>query len=96
MKAYHIAKAQNPSDLPDWLFDKRERQITNARPQSDDSVGDHFQASQTNFRADTTSGEGLALKPASHEPTPSQSRLRGTDRLKAMREARRVTGERDS
>ena len=28
MKAYHIAKAQSPADLPEWLFDERERGVT--------------------------------------------------------------------
>ncbi|KAI0362010.1 hypothetical protein OH77DRAFT_1389509 [Trametes cingulata] len=27
MKAYHIEKARDPSDLPDWLFDERERGV---------------------------------------------------------------------
>ncbi|KAI0670458.1 hypothetical protein C8Q78DRAFT_975489 [Trametes maxima] len=27
MKAYHIEKAHNPSDLPEWLFDERERGV---------------------------------------------------------------------
>ncbi|KAI9445773.1 hypothetical protein F5148DRAFT_971335, partial [Russula earlei] len=25
LKAYHIEKARNPADLPEWLFDERER-----------------------------------------------------------------------
>ncbi|TBU32415.1 hypothetical protein BD309DRAFT_5034 [Dichomitus squalens] len=27
MKAYHIEKARDPADLPDWLFDERERGV---------------------------------------------------------------------
>ncbi|KAI8998706.1 hypothetical protein BD414DRAFT_130807 [Trametes punicea] len=27
MKAYHIEKARNPADLPEWLFDERERGV---------------------------------------------------------------------
>ncbi|KAI0336454.1 hypothetical protein GY45DRAFT_1238323 [Cubamyces sp. BRFM 1775] len=27
MKAYHISKARDPSDLPEWLFDERERGV---------------------------------------------------------------------
>ncbi|KAI0831226.1 hypothetical protein BC628DRAFT_1336361 [Trametes gibbosa] len=27
MKEYHIAQARNPSDLPEWLFDERERGV---------------------------------------------------------------------
>ncbi|RDX56854.1 hypothetical protein OH76DRAFT_1395994 [Lentinus brumalis] len=27
MKAYHIDKARDPADLPDWLFDERERGV---------------------------------------------------------------------
>ena len=28
MKAYHIAQARNPADLPEWLFDEKERGLT--------------------------------------------------------------------
>lgn len=31
MKAYHIEKARDPRDLPDWLFDERERGVRSAR-----------------------------------------------------------------
>ncbi|KAI0781015.1 hypothetical protein BD413DRAFT_18045 [Trametes elegans] len=32
MKAYHIEKARDPADLPDWLFDERERGVRTHQP----------------------------------------------------------------
>lgn len=35
MKAYHIAQASKPSDLPEWLFDEKERGVTSRLPAED-------------------------------------------------------------
>jgi hypothetical protein len=37
MKAYHLEKARDPTDLPTWLFDEHERRPPPSRPQ----VGTH-------------------------------------------------------
>ena len=39
MKAYHIAKAQSPADLPVWLFDERDRGVTSRTRVKEDMVG---------------------------------------------------------
>jgi hypothetical protein len=35
MKAYHLEKAQRPSDLPDWLFPESERRAPRGEPDED-------------------------------------------------------------
>ncbi|KAF9451068.1 hypothetical protein P691DRAFT_808910 [Macrolepiota fuliginosa MF-IS2] len=87
MKAYHIAKAQDPSDLPEWLFDERERRVANIRTQPDDAVND---------QAPPPSNESQISASTPHRSTPSRPRLRGADRLKAVRDAKRSAGEQDS
>lgn len=98
MKAYHIAKAQDASDLPGWLFDEGERWAANIRAQPNNIIDDQTQASppQNSIRSNTAPGERWTSSSAPHESTPSQSRLRGTDRLKAMRDTRRGAGEQTS
>jgi len=85
MKAYHITRAQSPSELPDWLFDERERQVANRSSGSDDSLV-RSQLPLQNERKQTASSE--QLKSSLVEQVPTQSQLRGTDRLKAMRETK--------
>ncbi|OSD01590.1 hypothetical protein PYCCODRAFT_1445587 [Trametes coccinea BRFM310] len=38
MKAYHIEKARNPAELPDWLFDERERGVRSYQTPAKPSV----------------------------------------------------------
>lgn len=40
MKAYHIAQASKPSDLPEWLFDEKERGLTARVPAKDGNEDD--------------------------------------------------------
>jgi hypothetical protein len=43
MKAYHLEKAKDPSELPHWLFNERERGVkssTRGRSDNDDTRGD--------------------------------------------------------
>jgi len=94
MKAYHITQAQSPSDLPDWLFDERERRVANRPSDSDDSLV-RSQLLQNN-RKRTVSSKQLTSALVSTEPVPTQSQLRGTDRLKAMRETKQRIKERDA
>ncbi len=96
MKAYHIAKAQGPSDLPDWLFDERERQVANVQAQPEDIPDDQNQT--TKLLENDTTPAPRAQKVATSTPfnsVSSQPRLRGTDRLKAMRDAKRDGAERN-
>lgn len=91
MKVYHIAKARKPSDLPEWLFDERERQVVGEQAQPDDVLDDQTQASKSPEDGQLSgSNNGRTLDPVS-----SQARLRGADRLKAMRDAKREAAERN-
>ncbi|KXN82078.1 hypothetical protein AN958_03236 [Leucoagaricus sp. SymC.cos] len=98
MKAYHIAKARDPSDLPVWLFDERERRAGDATARPDELTDRGVQDPPPQHSISSTSrhGERWASASASPPSIPLQSRLRGTDRLKAMREAKREIGEHDS
>ncbi|KAF5358227.1 hypothetical protein D9756_001608 [Leucocoprinus leucothites] len=97
MKAYHIAQARSPSDLPDWLFDDRERRAVIVSPEPDEIRENGTQVSrppQNNTKQDFAIGERLISTSVISESTSAQSQLRGADRLKAMREAKRRIGER--
>lgn len=101
MKAYHIAHAQSPSDLPDWLFDERERRVPSRSSKSDDSSA---QSQQNNIRQSAASSEQLTSASGEQQTSGSvstksvstRSQLRGTDRLKAMRETKQRIQERDA
>lgn len=89
MKAYHIAKARKPSDLPEWLFDERERQVVGEQTQPDDDQ------SQPSKSPEDGKLSGSNLNGRTLDPVSSQARLRGADRLKAMRDAKREAAERN-
>ncbi|KAF7294970.1 hypothetical protein MIND_01035100 [Mycena indigotica] len=103
MKAYHIEKARDPSDLPGWLFDEKERRRpapassrsssrhdevgeddrrpTRAEPLSSRGLRDIAAASSKTYDRSTRAGRSYA------DDTPQPSRA--TDRLKALRDAKR-------
>lgn len=100
MKAYHLAKAHHPSDLPDWLFDERER-----KP----SLSSRFAESPRGAVSDAQPPRPSALRhiyddAASHAPQTSHSQTashvlaspektgpsKAADRLKALRDAKRA------
>jgi len=103
MKAYHLEKAQDPSDLPPWLFDETERRRPAAEPTRSRRHVDERPMSQVEA-APTTRGlrdiYDAAASKSSHafdrsvrgarsyaddSPQPSKA----TDRLKALRDAKR-------
>ncbi|KAF7322942.1 hypothetical protein HMN09_00073700 [Mycena chlorophos] len=118
MKAYHIEKARDPSDLPAWLFDERERRRPAPEPTrssrrrndyDDDDADDDDRDSRRRPRAEPPQSRGLrdiydsaaasttttsnaydrstrgARSYADDAPQPSKA----TDRLKALRDAKR-------
>ena len=72
MKAYHLAKASHLSDLPDWLFDERERIP---------SLSSRFAESPRGVVADVpppgTSFPRIYNEAASHAPQHSRRALHG-------------------
>ncbi|KAJ6596848.1 hypothetical protein DFH09DRAFT_102929 [Mycena vulgaris] len=109
MKAYHLEKARDPTDLPAWLFDEKERrrptpaaEPSRSRRRDDDD----YEAEKT--RAEPPPSRGLRdiyeAAASSSSSTPSARSTRGarsyaddspapskaTDRLKAIRDAKRT------
>lgn len=84
MKAYHLGKARDPTDLPIWLFDERERRHPinlKSLHQDTDTAIDIINPGQRSLRS---VNDSLSSTMASGN-TPSKA----TQRLRAMREAKR-------
>ncbi|KAL5533302.1 hypothetical protein ACEPAF_5078 [Sanghuangporus sanghuang] len=111
LKAYHISKARDQSDLPDWLFDEHERGVGNrtqhsARYEERSEYDDTGAVMRTRGRGFRDIYDGVAASPAS-ETRGARGRVdesrssafasggsdrpttRATDRLKAIRDAKR-------
>lgn len=112
MKAYHVEKARDPSDLPAWLFDEKERRrpapepSRSSRRDRDDDYDDNETVEKT--RGEPPPSRGLRdiyeAAASSSSSTPSARSTRGarsyaddspqpsraTDRLKALRDAKRT------
>ncbi|KAI0695911.1 hypothetical protein BC835DRAFT_1414595 [Cytidiella melzeri] len=94
LKAYHIAKASRPSDLPEWLFDEKERGVASrlasevARTAtSDNSTRDQVTSTPTPSRAPVTNGRPEYKKSyADDEDRVTMSRA--ALRLKELRDAK--------
>jgi hypothetical protein len=91
LKAYHISKARDPSELPEWLFEPHERMPGRRRHQTMDeahhTTQDPLPRSRTLRSADAWSNPSDRVpsnKPADDKPTSSTA----TDRLKALRAKR--------
>ncbi|KAJ4488000.1 hypothetical protein J3R30DRAFT_3695651 [Lentinula aciculospora] len=98
MKAYHIEKARDPSELPAFLFTEHERQPRTSRveknvrgasgPGQESGVRVRHATGST-FTLDQSINRSTAPNNASNNTKLSQQGQKGTDRLKALREARR-------
>lgn len=100
MKAYHLAKARELSDLPSWLFEEHERM-----PKRDNVEGPSTRTTHTESSRSVTRSNGLrdiydsaSVPVASTRPSapslrynqPDVQPSKATDRLKAMRDAKRT------
>ncbi|KAJ7632577.1 hypothetical protein FB45DRAFT_912820 [Roridomyces roridus] len=118
MKAYHLEKARDPSDLPVWLFDEKERRRpapeptrTRTRASRKDNYEDDEYEVVDKARAEPPPSRGLrdiydaAASKQSAAAAPARSTRshvddmpqpsRATDRLKALRDAKRMGNSRD-
>ena len=105
MKAYHLEKARDPSELPEWLFPSATRHnfaghhaegniaVGTSAPQPTSSRGlrDIYAAAAVTEPGGTSTGAGRrgprnGIDPYADEP-PMPSKA--TDRLKALRDAKR-------
>lgn len=98
LRAYHLAKAASPSDLPDWLFTERERRLPGFQQSEASSEGQArgdrlAQTSETSYRRDIHRTQYLERtfeqppEPTYRRESPSQSsqsRAFG-DRLRDLR-----------
>lgn len=82
MKAYHLEKARNPSDLPDWLFSAQERNPGRARQAESAPRPDEFNEPE---RAQPPRARGLrdiydkaAAEPVSRNTRPMATRASPT------------------
>ncbi|KAG2750084.1 hypothetical protein P692DRAFT_20847750 [Suillus brevipes Sb2] len=100
MKTYHLAKARHPSDLPDWLFDERERKPSlssrfteSPRGAPSDAQRLHPSAPRHIYddaasRAPRTNHSQIASRVLA--PPDKAGSSKAADRLKAFRDAKRA------
>jgi len=86
MKAYHLEKARDPSDLPSWLFEVHERQ----NPPEVVAVVEPPRARGLRDVYDASPGVQAGVQGQQRSSTPWQP-SKAADRLKAMRDAKKIT-----
>lgn len=118
MKAYHLEKAKDPSDLPAWLFDEHERRAAGGRPSTTrrSDRGDEYNQAEASPLAQRSRGlrdiydsVAASSNPSARSDTrgpPSRyphavnesgsSTSRAGDRLKALRDAKRIAAQRNT
>jgi len=107
MKAYHIEKARDPSDLPEWLFEEHERRPV-GRSQFAAREDGGYEGSLTpksrglrDIYAAAPPGASSRTSGSSGRPTPNRfgdepaASSKATNRLKAIRDAKRQNGRFD-
>ncbi|KAJ3786607.1 hypothetical protein GGU10DRAFT_289880 [Lentinula aff. detonsa] len=101
MKAYHIDKARDPTELPEFLFAEHERQ-PRKRAEVKREVTPR-NAGGTRGRTQESGGSEAAFTRSINRSTalnnstePSKQTQKGTDRLKALREAKRSQATSDT
>lgn len=102
MKAYHIEKAREPSDLPEWLFNDRDRGLRQ-RADEDKKANDPFAQGSTSPRTTEPAAPAAPSRVMSPTPIPNPRAMatrRNTDaesaatmtraaqRLKELRDAK--------
>lgn len=67
MKAYHIEKARDPADLPEWLFDERERGVrghqTSPKPRSQEQEAPPSEPASLSRSMTTARREEMPMPP---------------------------------
>ncbi|KAH7930815.1 hypothetical protein BV22DRAFT_1190923 [Leucogyrophana mollusca] len=100
MRAYHLAKAQHPADLPDWLFDEHERRPTLHSRFAGLQVGSSMEESPkqrkpglSHIYCEAATTSSPITQRATQSQTPVNERTtpsKATDRLRALRDAKRA------
>lgn len=104
MKAYHLGKARDPSDLPPWLFDDHERRPAPRSFYNDPRRSDDYETRRQPPPREQPKSRGLRdiydaattsdirserSTPSRPPPDDSPSRSKATNRLKELRDAKR-------
>ncbi|KAI0030749.1 hypothetical protein K488DRAFT_87479 [Vararia minispora EC-137] len=103
MKAYHLSKAKSQAELPDWLFTEQERGIRASRRAAwedvkEDRHGDYARGDHSHRAARSARGvadvypsanASLAAPPTRSEPDLYHAPTKASDRLRAIRDAKR-------
>jgi hypothetical protein len=90
MKAYHLEKAQRPSDLPDWLFPESERRAPRGEPDEDrDRPRSRRERDEGFDEPPAPRARCSARRPRRKEIAPRRAGRRTGSRRCAMRSARR-------
>jgi hypothetical protein len=109
MRAYHLEKAKDPSDLPDWLFSEQERfpvrsRFANRREEVDEGYESSLRSPPVSASVRSPGLRDIyATAAATASPTSPSTRnntrgyseeginspSKATDRLKALRDAKR-------
>ncbi|KAK1232245.1 hypothetical protein PQX77_004619 [Marasmius sp. AFHP31] len=104
MKAYHLEKARDPTDLPAWLFDEHERRPRRSNPKErivEDTSTDQREIKQSSATRSATprglrdvydavpSTVPIHQSSSGQASTVTRGAAKGTDRLKALREGKR-------
>lgn len=88
MKAYHLEKARDPSDLPDWLFDEHERRPVRGVADRPARGSTERERSEADPVASSRRGQGLrdiydrieaSSSPPPAQRAPSRSRFHDAD-----------------
>ncbi|PCH38226.1 hypothetical protein WOLCODRAFT_161397 [Wolfiporia cocos MD-104 SS10] len=80
MKAYHVEKARDVNDLPDWLFDGRDREVIQRLRGSASTTSveqkpvDALSPPSSYRRSPSVSRENVAVLPSTYRRSPSVSR----------------------
>jgi hypothetical protein len=99
MKAYYLEKARDTADLPHWLFEPHERGVPRGGHWEDEA---HFQAAESppesgprGLRNIFQAAASTSAGPVEHAPSSRfadavQVPSKAHDRLKALRDAKRI------
>ncbi|KAF8902124.1 hypothetical protein CPB84DRAFT_1776672 [Gymnopilus junonius] len=93
MRAYHLAKARTPSELPEWLFSERERGqggLLHIDPPFEGREEPGPRRQQLPYN--TLASSSLQSRGIKSSIPLAEPKLSGADRLKQLRSLRREQG----
>jgi len=104
LKAYHIAQASKPSDLPEWLFDEKERGVTARLQPTESGLSDESRSTPSKEPSRMPMPPPMPVKSSINATTNSRpdykkayaddddraAMSRATQRLKQLRDAKAI------